>query len=531
MKRFVVMSTLLVILLLVARAVGAAELRLSAEAAADAAIVGPSTERESFFGHTFRAPAERTVRRVVPRRAIDAPRRVEDRVRLRMRDRDYRRVWVETDLDDWTRRALEYDPVDERWWIELDLSPGRVRYVFVVEDHDGDVRTRTDVANPTRRRDAERGWVSEMRIDRDGDVVLEPRRPRRSRGSGDDYDLVVFDDAVLAYQRVDGALLGLVPRLRSGQPWSPSVEGMFLYGFSSERWSSRLSLVQPLAPGGRVRAHVAVYDMSDTMNRTGVGAVENSLSTLMFREDNLDWFRREGLTWGLEADVPERLLARVEIRSDTYGSLDRRVIAGWWGREDFLPNPAVDEGLMRSVFARLRVGTDLDHLWLEFETSDDDLLPSEFDFTRLTAQYRGRLRLGRDGHLDLRLRYGTALSGELPRQRRYLAGGIGTVRGYRYQSLLFGADPDAVYGGEQQLLANAELVLDEDDFGFAFFADAGQVWVDRDDPIDLSDMVSSIGVGLLLDQDDDDGGLRADLIRPLERDGDLMVQLRLRRPF
>lgn len=531
MKRFVFMSTLLVLLLLVARAVGATELHLSAEADAGAAIVGPPTERESFFAHTFRAPTDPDPRRTPSLRRIDAPRRVGDRVRLRMRDRDYRQVWVETDADDWERRALDFDPVDERWMIELDLPPGRVRYVFVVEYDDGEVRTRTDVANPTRRRDAEHGWVSELRIDREGDVVLERRHPRRPRRSDDTYDFVVFDDAVLAYQRVDGALFGLVPRLRSGRPWSPSVEGMFLYGFSSDRWSSRLSLLQPLAPGGRIRAHVSGYETSDTMNRTGVGAVENSLSTLMFREDNLDWFRREGLTFGLEADVPDRLLARVEIRSDTYSSLDRRVIAGWGGREDFLPNPAIDEGLMRSVFARVRVGTDLDHLWLEFETSDDDLLPSEFDFTRLTAQYRGRLRLGRDGHLDLRLRYGTALDGELPRQRRYLAGGIGTVRGYRYQSLLLGADSDEVYGGEQQLLANAELVLDEDGFGFALFADAGQVWVDRDDSIDLSDMVSSIGVGLLLDEDDEDGGLRADLIRPLERDGDLMVQLRLRRPF
>ena len=523
-KRFAVMTTLLIVLLLIASAVQADD---------DSRVtVGPTTERANFFDHGVRSSVKLSTAshpEIDRERRIDAPRRGHDGVRLRLRDRDYAAVWIEADALDWERRPMRFDPGTDRWTIELDLPRGRTRYVFVVEDPDGTTRVRTDAANPRRRRDVERGWVSEVVVDRDGDVVEIDARPRRRSHAFDDTDLEIFDRLVVGYQRVDGLVLGVAPQLLAREPFTPTLDGFLTHGFSSGRWSARLSVLQPLTPGGGMRVHLAAYDRTDTIDRTGVGWFENSASTLLFREDDLDWFRREGLSAGLEFDVTQHLLARIEMRSDTYSSLPRTVIAGWGGREDFLPNPAIDDGVMRSVFARVRFGSDLDHLWLEFETSDDDLLPSDFDFTQVTAQARTRLRAGRDGRLDLRLRYGAALSGELPRQRRYLAGGIGTVRGYTYQSLLLGG-PEDLYGGEQMLLANAELVLDDDDLGVALFADAGQVWADHDAAIDLEDLVASVGVGLLLDADGEEG-LRLDLIRTLESGGRFMAQLRLRRPF
>lgn len=524
MKRFLLMTFLLAALLLVARATQADD---------DVPSVGPTTERPNFFDHAVRMEHRfSNFLRSPERRRIDAPRAVSDGVRFTLRDRDYTAVWIETSETDWDRVAMEYQPGTDRWTIDLDLPRGRTRYVFVVEDRDGDVRVRTDGANPTRRRDPDRDWVSEVTIDGDGKPV-ERRRDRHV--SHDEWiggaDLELVDAVVVNYQRVDGFSLGFRPRVTTRGAWSPELDAAFLYGFSSDRWSSRLSLLQPLVPGGLVRFHASVYDRTDTIDRTGVGALENSLATLMFREDAYDWFRREGLSLGVEIDHRDRLLARVEFRSDELSSLDRRVIAGWGGRDDFLPNPAIDDGMLRSVFARVRFGTDLDHLWLEFETSDDDLAATDFEFTQLTAQYRGRLEFGRDGHFDFRARYGATLQGELPRQRRYLAGGIGTVRGYNYQSLREGEGGDG-YGGEQMLLLNGEMVLGEDDLAFALFADAGQVWVDREDDVDFDDLRSSIGVGVLFfGEHDDDGGLRMDIIRPLEGDGDLIWQFRLRRPF
>jgi hypothetical protein len=81
------------------------------------------------------------------------------------------------------------------------------------------------------------------------------------------------------------------------------------------------------------------------------------------------------------------------------------------------------------------------------------------------------------------------------------------------------------------VLANAEYVLDvDDDFGIALFYDTGNAWADRDDSVDLGDLPSSMGIGLLTETRGD-GGLRLDLIKPLRGDGDLMLQGRLQRTF
>ena len=289
MRRFLIMMTLLAALLLVARAAGADD-------TIEAPRLGPTTERPSFFDHglwtdeAVRGSADRD-----RRRSADAPRVVDDRVRFTLRDYGYVAAWIETDAGDWRRIPMEYRPGADRWTIELDLPRGRTRYVFVVEDDEGRRRVRTDTANPRRRRDRGRGWVSEVEIDRRGRIVVEesrtPRRLRRER----DTEVHLFDDVTVGYQRVDGFRLGFRPRVEPRDPWSPRFEGDFRYGFSSERWSSRLSLVQPLTVRGRARLHLAIFDRTDTIDRTGVGAFENSLATLVFREDAYDWWRSEGV--------------------------------------------------------------------------------------------------------------------------------------------------------------------------------------------------------------------------------------------
>lgn len=524
MKRFAMMMALLLITLLLARA---AQGRTSVEVEHDDDR-GPTTEHAAFFDHRIRP-------QVAPERALagagdDAPQKRGEEIRFRYRDRGYERVYLAGEVVDGEALRMVYDPGTNRWEAFVALGPGTYDYHFEVVDEDGSRRNRVDPANPRRRR-GDDGWVSELRVDRRGEVELESRASRRHRNRHEDYDLDLLADLSVGYQRVDGLMLGTRPRFATREPWAPSVEAFVGYGFSSDEWSLQASFLQPLTPAGRLRLVVSGYDRTDFTDRTGVGDFENSVATLVFREDSRDWFRREGLSVGVEADFERRLLARVEMRSDTYRSAPRTVIAGWTGREDFLPNPEIDEGLMRSIFARVRVGSDLTHLWFEFEHADDALLPTAFEFTQLTAQYRTRMQLGHAQHLDLRLRFGTSLGGDLPRQKRYLAGGIGTVRGYTYQSILeTPMESVDVYGGERLLLANAEYVMgSHSDFSLACFVDTGNVWTDRDADVFDSDWRTSIGIGLMFD--DDDGGLRLDLVKPLDGDGDPMVQARLRRPF
>jgi hypothetical protein len=353
-------------------------------------------------------------------------------------------------------------------------------------------------------------------------------RERRDRGH--DFDLDLFNGLGADYQRVDGFFLRARPSFSSRDPWAPAIHTMVGYGFSSEEGAGRVSLVQPLVPGGRFRAVIAGYDFSDYTDRTGVGDAENSLATLVFREDSRDWYRRRGLTFGLELEEIENLLVRLEFRSDEYESMPRRVIAGWGGRGDFMMNPEIDEGIMRSLLLRARWGDDLTHLWVEYENGDGDRFSSAFDYASLIVQGRVRLQVGWAQALHLRARWGRELAGDLPVQKQFVAGGLGTVRGYNYQSLHSPSGEPVPYGGRELALLNAEYVLGiHNDLSVGLFADSGMVWENAGD-LDLGDLQSSVGVGLIL-AEPGDNALRLDFIQPLESGGRFLVQGRLTRPF
>jgi outer membrane protein assembly factor BamA len=239
-------------------------------------------------------------------------------------------------------------------------------------------------------------------------------------------------------------------------------------------------------------------------------------------------------------------------RADDYESLENETSWSMSGG-DFLPNPPVQEGTMRSVFGGVHLGSDDLYLRVNYETAGDDIAGGDFDFDQLTAEGRTQIYLGPSQRIDMRVKFGTALSGVLPNQRRYFAGGLGTVRGYEYQSLL-ASEPDTTgyRGGQQVLLANVEYKFglgsgwargwgDDWDwdwdwdwhrgFGFdlALFFDTGMAWSDRDAAIKLDDLKSSAGVGVLFGGDD---GFRLNVIWPFEdNENDVVFQARLQRMF
>lgn len=529
MKRFLILSGILVIVLLVADAWSArAGNTFTVEFGHELSEGGGRTSRRHFYDHDYRPPPERFDRtwREANRPGVE---RVADGYRFSYRDRDYQRVWLLADASDWAPVALEYDADREAWSAVVELDPGVVSYQFRVERDDGTIRDRTDPTNPTRRRDLDQGWVSRIEIGRDGDVKVQDRdRDRRDRR--EHFDLALFNGFGADYQRADGFFLRASPKFSSRDPWSPAVHTTIGYGFSSERGGGRLYFLQPLMPGGRVRAVIGGYDFSDYTDRTAVGDLENSLATLAFREDSRDWYRRKGLSFGLELEEIQNLLLRVEFRSDEHATMPKKVVAGWGGRGDFLPNPEIDDGLMRSLLLRARWGDDLTHLWVEYENGLDDLFSSSFDYESLIVQGRLKVQVGWAQTLHLRARWGTELRGDLPVQKQFVAGGLGTVRGFVYQSLYTPSSDPTPYGGDELALFNAEYVLGvHDDISLGLFFDTGMVWEEAGS-FDFSELKNSAGVGLIL-AEPGDSSLRLDFIQTLESGGRFLVQGRLTRPF
>jgi hypothetical protein len=463
-------------------------------------------------------------------------------------DDEFESVAVSGDFNEWSPESMALDSTGTVWSLRIDLDPGRYIYRFIVRDSDGEWEA-IDPNNDSAVRNEEHGWVSRFRI----------KKSRRSYRSRPDHlfhtrrELERMHGSVTAgldYQRVDGLFLYMAPGAYSHHTFGTSLKAKIGYGFKSEEWSISGSMSQPLVPNGHLQLLLSGYAATAYTDQTGVGDLENMLAAVLFKEDFRDYYRREGFS--VQMIYSPRRFFRLAggFRTEDYSSMENK--ASWsLASGDFLPNPPVQEGTLRSVFGEVQFGTNVTHLRVNYETCGDQLAGGDFEFDQLTAQLRQRTYLGRDKRLDMRIKYGNALSGWLPNQRRYLVGGLGTVRGYDYQSLLIAPDlAPGIHGGQQMLVANAELKFgfdlgfgwvddwswdwDEDwdrdlDFDIALFYDAGMAWADKDANIDVRDLYTSAGIGLLFGGDDD---LRVDFIQVLDgEDKDLVVQVRIKRMF
>jgi hypothetical protein len=477
------------------------------------------------------------------------PRRRDGEIQFRYRDYDYEQVYISGSFNDWWRQPMHLDEVRGVWEISMELDEGRFLYHFVVADST-DTWTAIDPDNLDTERHPERGLVSRLVIKAGGEVRWHPgdwgwpieEEFEREYSRGD-------EEGGLLYQRVDGLALRITPLYLAHHKFEPSLGGRVAYGFKSKRWSAGICVLQPLIPSGRFMLKASAYTGTDFTDQTGVSTSENSIAALMFHEDFRDYYRREGVVVSLVGLNADWLRIESGFHGADYSSLENKASwsLGWGGRDRFLPNPAIDEGMMRSVFGELRIGNELNHLDVAYERCGEDLLGGDFEFSQLTGEYRARIHIGPRWHrtsqrrsrcqyLDFRLKAGTCLSGALPVQRRYHVGGLGTVRGYSYQSLLTPDDridrnlgSGEPFGGERMVIANFEYRLGVDpELDVVLFFDSGMAWEDRDASMDLDEWRSSAGVGFELG----DGDLRINLIRRLDGgDDDLVVQARLQRMF
>jgi hypothetical protein len=467
-------------------------------------------------------------------------------VRFRYTDAGYEEVALTGDWLDWGRLSMDFLPEEQCWALSLALAPGRHHYRFIVRDEEGEWEA-IDPANSEAKRLDDGGWVSvvvtggwdEGETEHWHEERSEWRRLRAELARDDgapqfpcaeqDCDQDGTLSAFLDYQRVDGLVFGFSPRHLAESDFELSVQGLIAYGFESERWSAGLTVLQPLVPGQRLWLKLQGASGTTFAPRTGIGDEENLLAVALLREDYRDYFRREGAAFSLVAAAPAWLRVEAGLRSEDHEAICNT--ATWSVHSGhFRTNLPIDAGTLRSVFGSLRLGTPFNHLAVAWERAGEDVLGGDFGYSLAEATLRSRVPLGDAQHLDLRVKGASNLRGALPLQRRFLLGGLGSVRGYDYQSLLVAhpEGPQALYGGERMLLANLEYgfgLLDEFDL-FALY-DAGMAWADRDAEFALKDLKDSAGLGL----GSADAGLRLNLMRSLDGSEETVFELRLERAF
>lgn len=285
----------------------------------------------------------------------------------------------------------------------------------------------------------------------------------RRRGLGIDWK------PDLGHDRVGGAHLGLegsrswqAPRRQEAAPgttmvWSPGPGGAGLAGLETggggaydlglKRWSWRgraswgwqkEERTTTTSPG-----RTLVMSRATTRLRVdleyGSGKVPripsdsytlliNSAQSLLGLDDYFDWYWREGLRSRLRLWLPGRTALEVALRDEDHFSLAQTTRFNLLGRDwQPRPNPAVEEGRLRSLEARFERGGPYRPFGIranrraEVTVEHAGLLGGDFSFTRLHLALDGQFRTflrrrWRPNTLDLRLVAGYAF-GRLPPQR------------------------------------------------------------------------------------------------------------------
>lgn len=276
------------------------------------------------------------------------------------------------------------------------------------------------------------------------------------------------------------------------------------YATGPDDWRWHAGLLRPFFAGDRLVLGYEHHDVTDSDDFWRGSGLDEAHGEAIWSQSFSRYYARRGDEAFAFLRVGDRVQAGLSYRSDAYASLPVVTDA-----EE--PNPLLDPGSMRSLIGTLRFeaggalfddpGEEREGFLLRslhglatsaprrlrFEASleyaDADGLGGEFSFTRFVGVVRARRSLGTRHHLDGRLLLGGG--SDLPSQKRFAIGGIGTLRAY----------PLAAWQGDRMLLANAE-------YGFdplhrlprlVAFYDGGEAW---DAGGDGPGFKSDLGLGL-----------------------------------
>jgi hypothetical protein len=325
----------------------------------------------------------------------------------------------------------------------------------------------------------------------------------------------VDDSFILRYNRVQGLFLGLgIPKEIGGKYNFMTVHGFAGYGFEDKNWRYQLGLDRWLFNQREYRFELGakVYDLTDSRDEWLISTTENTLSSLLLKDDYHDFYRRTGYEVHMSQNFTIFLQGRLAYRNDDYESEEKN--AKWAllnSKDKFRANPPIDDGNMRSIYGEIYLDT-RDNIelpkdgWfglLSMETSSSGL-NSDFSFNQYVLELRRYQHFGYKERVDIRMKIGSA-EGDLPLQKRFQLGGVSSLRGFSYKA----------FEGDRLFLTNIEYNLNPrvfstdflffDELNYVVFYDIGYAWnsAEKDDnwyegfdQLALSNVKSDIGLAL-----------------------------------
>jgi len=294
----------------------------------------------------------------------------------------------------------------------------------------------------------------------------------------------------LRYNRVDGPALTLGAAFQTGRGVAPVLFAEGTYAYSRDRGLYEAGFTVPFGDRPILTVGGSGYRRTATEDDWIVPEGENTIFALAARTDYRDYYESEGgqgfVAWAPGSDFELRAGGRVEDER----SLATRTRVSLTGRHPvFRPNSSIQEGELQALTLHARIGPT--EVPLRGGTSGEalyeragDPLHGDFEYGTLSGSVRHRVRLSPTMDFRARLVAGSTLTGSLPPQKLWYAGGIGTLRGHDYKA----------FNGDQFFVLNAELYRRARKNLWAFtFLDAGAAWLGRDN---LSRQRPAIDAGL-----------------------------------
>ncbi len=264
----------------------------------------------------------------------------------------------------------------------------------------------------------------------------------------------LFNRLAADYNRVDGLFLGIGQRREyywsGAESFSPY--GFVGYAFALHRWRYEVGLDKWFGNRDRFEAGIEAHSLTDSKDYWIIGPKENSLYSILAKEDFMDYFSRDGMSVHVAQYYEMNSRIKVSFDVDKYSSLSN--MTNWsifGGHKSFRPNPSVTDGWMRSVVVDLQhrqyTGDSKRVGWIA-DLRGETTVSGAFNFSMLTANFVRYQPLFRGMQLNMRLRGGTS-RGFLPLQRNYQIGGFNTLNAFPYKE----------FTGNRLVLFNAELLL------------------------------------------------------------------------
>ena len=283
------------------------------------------------------------------------------------------------------------------------------------------------------------------------------------------------------------------------------------YGFASHDTRFVLGALRPFGPERLVTLGYEFHDLADSDDLFRLVGFEETPAWIITSEQVKDYYRRRGHEAYAFVRLGHRGQMGVTWRGDRFETLDIHSDGVLFLNKTPVPNPAIDDGDMRSGIVTLRWANQPDLFGTRrleresflvrslydsrmepahelradatFEWADPDALGGDFDFHRFIGSVRGVRDLTSTHQVRARVLLGLT-GGEVPEQRRFFLGGLGSLRGRELKQ----------FGGDNTVLTTFEwLVRLPSPFpGLFGFYDGGTVW----DAGGERDWKSDLGLGL-----------------------------------